>query len=86
MVTGGLCHFQCPAQGDQGLVLAPEVCWAQAEAKSRAGRAPEPEPPEISLQPQEERLKPEVEVPEDRGAQLLTIVRPVHGPKRKPVA
>ncbi|XP_055992667.1 uncharacterized protein C16orf86 homolog [Sorex fumeus] len=77
---------QCPAKGDQGLVLAPEVRWAQGEEKCPAGPTSEPEVPEGRLKLQEERLQPQPEGPEDRCSRpLTTTVRPVHGPKRKPV-
>ncbi|XP_049643377.1 uncharacterized protein C16orf86 homolog [Suncus etruscus] len=68
---------RCPAEVDQVLVPAPEVCWTQGEKTCLAA-------PVSELK--EEKIKTEVEAPEERGAgPQIAIARPSHGPKKKPV-
>ncbi|XP_054552895.1 uncharacterized protein C16orf86 homolog isoform X2 [Talpa occidentalis] len=77
---------ECPVTGDRCLVPAHEACWTQGEDKCPTGPVSEPALQEGRLQLEEERLKPEVEALEERGPRPMTsIVRPSHGPKRKPV-
>lgn len=61
---------------------APEVCWTQGEKTCPA--APVSELKEKKIKTEVEAT--EVEAPEERGAgPQIAIVRPSHGPKRKPV-
>ncbi|XP_039077567.1 uncharacterized protein C16orf86 homolog isoform X2 [Hyaena hyaena] len=72
---------------DQCLVADYEACRTLGEDRCPTGPVSEPELQEERLKQEEERLKPEVESLEERGPPRPTasIVRPSHGPKRKPV-
>ncbi|XP_060041286.1 uncharacterized protein C16orf86 homolog [Erinaceus europaeus] len=76
---------ECPVTGDLCLVPAHEACWPQSEDKCPSGSVSEPELQDGRLKSEEESVKPEVEAPEERGSRpAASVVRPSHGPKRKP--
>ncbi|XP_012586062.1 PREDICTED: uncharacterized protein C16orf86 homolog [Condylura cristata] len=86
-MDGHVQSSECPVTGDQCLVPAHETCWTQGEDKCPTGPASEPALQEGRLQLEEERLKLEVETLEETGPRPMTsIVRPSHGPKRKPAS
>ncbi|XP_072823666.1 uncharacterized protein C16orf86 homolog isoform X2 [Vicugna pacos] len=77
---------KCSVMGDQCLVPAHEACQTQGEDKCPSGQVSEPKLQEEKHKLEEERLKPEVEALEERGLRpMASILRPSHGPKRKPV-
>ncbi|OBS58345.1 hypothetical protein A6R68_10579 [Neotoma lepida] len=77
---------RCPGSGEKSLVLAHETCRTPGEDKCSVGHSFEPEPQEEGINRGEEGLKPGVEAVEERGPKpTSSIVRPSHGPKRKPI-
>lgn len=68
------------------MVPAQEACRSPGEDKCPAGHSSEPELQEEAMKLGEEGLNPEVEAGEERGPRpTASIVRPSHGPKRKPI-
>ncbi|XP_054309943.2 uncharacterized protein C16orf86 homolog isoform X2 [Pongo pygmaeus] len=77
---------ECPVAGDQFLVAAHEAGGTQSEDQRPAGAASETELQEEGPKLGEERPKPHAGALEERGPRpVVSIVRPRHGPKRKPV-
>ncbi|XP_058297103.1 uncharacterized protein C16orf86 homolog isoform X1 [Hylobates moloch] len=77
---------ECPVTGDQFLVPAHEANGTQSEDQRPASAASEPELQEEGPKLGEERPKPYAGALEERGPRtVVSIVRPRHGPKRKPL-
>ncbi|XP_059120103.1 uncharacterized protein C16orf86 homolog isoform X1 [Peromyscus eremicus] len=77
---------QCPGPGDKSLVPAHETCRTPGENKWSVGHSFELEPQDEGINRGEEGLNPGVEAGEERGPKpTSSIVRPSHGPKRKPI-
>ncbi|KAL4685687.1 hypothetical protein H8959_001284 [Pygathrix nigripes] len=77
---------ECPVAGEHFLVPAHEARGTQGEDQRPAGAASELELQEEGPKLGEERPKPEAGALEERGPRpVVSIVRPRHGPKRKPV-
>ncbi|XP_052023263.1 uncharacterized protein C16orf86 homolog [Apodemus sylvaticus] len=75
----------CPGT-EECLVPANEPCRTPAEDKCPVGPSLEPELHEEGINPGEEGLNPGAEAGEERGPKPTSpIVRPAHGPKRKPL-
>lgn len=65
---------------------AHETCRTPGENKWSVGQSFEPEPQDEGINRGEEGLTPGVEAGEERGPKpTSSIVRPSHGPKRKPI-
>ncbi|XP_033075608.1 uncharacterized protein C16orf86 homolog isoform X3 [Trachypithecus francoisi] len=72
---------ECPVAGEHFLVPAHEARGTQGEDQRPAGAASE-----LELQEEGPKLGEERPKPEERGPRpVVSIVRPRHGPKRKPV-
>ncbi|XP_023065954.1 uncharacterized protein C16orf86 homolog isoform X2 [Piliocolobus tephrosceles] len=77
---------ECPVAGEHFLVPAHEARGTQGEDQRPAGAASELELQEEGPKLGEERPKAEAGALEERGPRpVVSIVRPRHGPKRKPV-
>lgn len=77
---------ECPVAEEHFLVPAHEARGTQGEDQRPAGAASELELQEEGPKLGEERPKPEAGALEERGPRpVVSIVRPRHGPKRKPV-
>ncbi|ERE77152.1 hypothetical protein H671_3g11264 [Cricetulus griseus] len=75
-----------PGPGEKCLVPAHETCRTPSEDKYSVGHSFEPELQEEGINRGEEGLNPGVEAGEERGPKpTSSIVRPSHGPKRKPI-
>ncbi|XP_023065957.1 uncharacterized protein C16orf86 homolog isoform X3 [Piliocolobus tephrosceles] len=79
-------EVKCPVAGEHFLVPAHEARGTQGEDQRPAGAASELELQEEGPKLGEERPKAEAGALEERGPRpVVSIVRPRHGPKRKPV-
>ncbi|XP_050629236.1 uncharacterized protein C16orf86 homolog isoform X2 [Macaca thibetana thibetana] len=77
---------ECPVAEEHFLVPAHEARGTQGEDQRPAGAASELELQEEGPKLGEERPKPEAGALQERGPRpVVSIVRPRHGPKRKPV-
>nr|XP_011756104.1 uncharacterized protein C16orf86 homolog isoform X3 [Macaca nemestrina] len=77
---------ECPVAEEHFLVPAHEARGTQGEDQRPAGAASELELQEEGPKLGQERPKPEAGALEERGPRpVVSIVRPRHGPKRKPV-
>ncbi|XP_051057474.1 uncharacterized protein C16orf86 homolog [Phodopus roborovskii] len=77
---------ECPGPGEKCLVPAHETCRTLGEDKYSVGHSFEPELQEEGINRGEEGINPGVETGEERGPKpTSSIVRPSHGPKRKPI-
>ncbi|XP_009194970.1 uncharacterized protein C16orf86 homolog isoform X3 [Papio anubis] len=77
---------ECPVAEEHFLVPAHEARGTQGEDQRPAGAASKLELQEEGPKLGEERPKPEAGALEERGPRpVVSIVRPRHGPKRKPV-
>ncbi|XP_026634296.1 uncharacterized protein C16orf86 homolog [Microtus ochrogaster] len=77
---------ECPGPGEKCLVPARETCRPPGEDKCSVGHSFEPELQEEGINRGEKGLNPGVEAGEERGPKpALSIVRPSHGTKRKPI-
>ncbi|KAH0513230.1 hypothetical protein LTLLF_140675 [Microtus ochrogaster] len=77
---------ECPGPGEKCLVPARETCRPPGEDKCSVGHSLEPELQEEGINRGEKGLNPGMEAGEERGPKpALSIVRPSHGTKRKPI-